>query len=81
MSKKVIKRSGLWYSLAMGMAFGGYHGIPIKDGGRMTFLPDLMSSRFLTVVSSSQKSIHVISCQEATYRCATAIVPGQFTCP
>ena len=78
MCKKLIKRSGLWYSLAMGIAFGGYHGIPLKDGGGMKFLPDLISSRFMTVLLSSQKSIRVISCQETTYRCAAAIVPGQF---
>ena len=52
----------------------------MKDGGRMTFLPDLISSRLLAVVRSSQPTIRVISGQEATCQSAAVIGPGQFSC-
>ena len=38
----------------------------MKDGGRMTFLPDLISFRLLAVIIFSQPKIRVISDQEAT---------------
>ena len=41
-------------------------GLPMKDGGRITFLSDLMSFRLLAVVISSQKTIHIISGRKST---------------
>ena len=37
----------------------------MKDGGRITFLPDLISSRLVAVVISLRPTIQEISCQEA----------------
>ena len=46
----------------------------MKDGGRKTFLPDLMSSRLLVVVMSSQPTTRVISGQEATCQSTAGLV-------
>ena len=69
----------LWYSLTMVIVFlkcsCGYLGLPrTSNGGRMTFLPDLISSRLLAVVESSKPTIRVISGQEATCQCAAGMV-------
>ena len=52
-----MKRSSLWYFLAMAIAFlkcwCTYLGLPMKDAGRITLLPDLISSGLLAVVTSS----------------------------
>ena len=52
----------------------------MKDGGRMTFLPGLISSRLLAVVMSSQPTIRVISGQEATCQDAAVIGTGYLSC-
>ena len=40
----------------------------MKDGGRMTFLPDLISSELLVVVKSTQLTIRMISGHQVTVR-------------
>ena len=51
----------------------------MKDGGRMIFLPDILS-RLLAVVIFSQPTIWVMSGQEATCQSAAEIGPRQFSC-
>ena len=93
-----MKRSGLWYSLALAIAlkfyysnyynfyyfilkvFFRYLGLQMKDGGRMTFFPYLMSSVLLIMAMYSQRARCVISDQEATCQCAAVIGIVQFTC-
>ena len=55
-------------------------GLPMKDGDRMTFLPDMISSGLLAVVKSTQLTNQMISGQEATCQSAAWIGPGQFSC-
>ena len=52
----------------------------MKDGGRITFLPDLMSPGLLAPVKSTQVTIQIISGQHATCQSAAGIGPGQFSC-
>ena len=52
----------------------------MKDGGGMTFLPDLISATLLAVVISSQPTIRVILCQEATCQSVAEIGADQFSC-
>ena len=40
----------------------------MKDGGRITFLPDLISSGLLSVEKSTQLAILMITGQEATFQ-------------
>ena len=42
----------------------------MKDGGRMTFLPDLISSGLMAVVMSTQLTIRTISGQVAASQSA-----------
>ena len=39
-----------------------YLGLPMKDGGRMTFLPGLISSELLAAVKPTQITMRKISC-------------------
>ena len=57
-----------------------YHGLPMKDGGRMTFLPDLLSSGMFAVAKCTQITTRMISGQEDTCESADGIGPGQFSC-
>ena len=52
----------------------------MKDGGRMTFLPDLILSGLLAAVISTQLTIQTISGQEATCQSAAGMGPGQLSC-
>ena len=45
----------------------------MKDGGRMTFLPDLISSVLMAVAKSTQLTIWTMLGQEAT--CQIAEIP------
>ena len=46
----------------------------MKDGGRMTYLPDLISSGLMQVVESTQLTIQTISGHEATSQNAEKLV-------
>ena len=52
---------------------------PMKDGGRMTFFPELISSGLLAGVKCTQLTNLMISGQEVTSRSAAGIGPGQFS--
>ena len=46
----------------------------------MTFHPELMSFRLLTVIIFSQSALRVISGQEAACQSVAGVGPSQFSC-
>ena len=76
-------RSGLLYSLADVIAFGKcwckYLELTMKNGCRMTFLPDLISSGLMAVLTFSQPTVRMTSGQETTIQSAAVIGPGHFS--
>ena len=64
--------------IAFWRCFLRYLELQMKDGGWMTFFPDLMSSALLTVVIFSQTTTWEISDQEAICQFAAGIGIGQF---
>ena len=52
----------------------------MKDGGKTTFLPDMISPVLLAVARSTQLTIRMTLGQSVTSQSAARIGPGQFSC-